>query len=48
MMLDDLNDEELYAKFSDRLIRLAATIVGPADAEDVMIDGVVAALNSRR
>lgn len=45
-MFGDLTDEELYAKCSDRLIRFAATIVGPADAEDVMVDGVVAAMRS--
>ena len=45
-MFGDLTDEELYAKCSDRLIRFAATVVGPADAEDVMIDGVVAAMTS--
>lgn len=48
MAVDDLSDEELYAKVSDRLIRFAATIVGPADAEDVMTEGVVAAMRSRR
>lgn len=47
-MFAELTDEELYAKCSDRLVRFAATIVGPADAEDVMIDGVVAAMTSRR
>jgi RNA polymerase sigma-70 factor (ECF subfamily) len=46
MMADDLTDEELYAKFSDRLIRFATTIVGPAHAEDVMTDGVLAAMRS--
>ena len=40
-------DEELYVKYSDRLIRFASTIVGPADAEDVMIDGVIGAFGSR-
>lgn len=47
-MSGDLSDEELYAKFGDRLIRFAATIVGPADAEDVMIDGVMSAIGSRQ
>lgn len=42
----DLSDEELYAKLADRLIRFASTVVGPADAEDVMIDGVVSAMRS--
>lgn len=47
-VMDDreLTDEELYAKLSDRLIRFASTIVGPAEAEDVMIDGVVSAMRS--
>lgn len=47
-MSDELSDEELYAKFGDRLIRFATTIVGPADAEDVMIDGVLSAMGSRQ
>ena len=46
-MSGDLTDEELYSKLSDRLIRFAATIVGIADAEDVMTDGVVSAMTSR-
>lgn len=46
-MSDELSDEELYAKLGDRLIRFAATIVGPADAEDVMTDGVMSAMASR-
>ena len=48
MVSGDLSDEELYGKFSDRLIRFAATVVGAADAEDVMTDGVVAAMQSRQ
>ena len=47
-MSDGLSDEELYGKFSDRLIRFAATVVGAADAEDVMTDGVVSAMQSRQ
>ena len=46
MVADDLTDEELYAKFSDRLVRFATTIVGPTYAEDVMTDGVLAAMRS--
>lgn len=46
-MLGELSDEELYAKFGDRLVRFASTIVGPAHAEDIMTDGVVSAMNSR-
>lgn len=42
----ELTDEELYSKLADRLVRFAATIVGPADAHDVMIDGVLAAFRS--
>ncbi len=45
-MVAELTDEELYAKCSDRLIRFASTIVGPHHAEDVMIDGVLAAMQS--
>lgn len=46
MMSGGLSDAELYDKYSDRLIRFAATIVGSADAEDVMTDGVVAAMRA--
>jgi hypothetical protein len=46
MVSSDLSDEELYDKFSDRLVRFAATVVGAADAEDVMTDGVVGAMQS--
>lgn len=42
-----LDDEELYIKYSDRLIRFASFVVGPADAEDVMIEGVLRAFESR-
>lgn len=48
MTLDGLSDEDLYRKVSDRLIRFAATVVGPADAEDVMVEGTVAAMRSRQ
>lgn len=48
MVSRDLSDEELYGKFSDRLVRFAATVVGAADAEDVMTDGVVGAMQSRQ
>lgn len=44
----DLTDEELYVKYSDRLVRFAATIVGPSGAEDIVIDGVTSAIRSRR
>ena len=47
-MPGELSDEELYAKLGDRLIRFATTIVGPADAEDVMIDGVMSAMSARQ
>lgn len=43
-----LTDEELYDKYGDRLVRFAATIVGPSLAEDVVVDGVMSALQSRR
>ncbi len=42
-----MTDEELYVKYSDSLIRFATSVVGPADAEDVMIDGVLNAFGSR-
>lgn len=44
----DLTDEELYGKLADRLVRFASTIVGPADAHDVMTDGVLAAFESAK
>ena len=47
-MVEGLTDEELYGKYADRLVRFAATLVGPAAAEDVMTDGVVGAMTSRR
>lgn len=47
-MSGNLSDEELYAKLGDQLIRFATTIVGPTDAEDVMTDGVLSAMGSRR
>lgn len=41
-------DRAIYMANRDALIRFASTVVGPADAEDVMIDGVVSAMRSRR
>lgn len=39
--------QEVYLANRDGLIRFAATIVGPNNAEDVMIEGVVGAMGSR-
>jgi RNA polymerase sigma-70 factor (ECF subfamily) len=39
-----LSDRELYEKHADELLRFAATLVHPADAEDVMSSAVLKAL----
>lgn len=31
-----MTDEEIYLKYRDELIRYAAVLVGPSDAEDVL------------
>ena len=41
-------DEELYRKYGDRLVRLAAAIVGPSDAVDVLSTAMVTVFTSRR
>lgn len=43
-----MTDEELYVKYSDSLVRFATSVVGPSDAEDVMVEGVLNAFGSRR
>ena len=42
----DLSDEEVYAKHADELLRFAATLVGPSDAEDLLSSAVLGALSS--
>lgn len=39
-------EEELYGKYADELLRFAATLVGPSDADDVMSSAVVGAFMS--
>lgn len=39
-------EEELYGKYADELLRFAATLVGPSDADDVMSSAVVRAFTS--
>lgn len=39
-------DEALYRKYADRLMRLAAALVGAGDAEDVFSSAVVRAMGS--
>ena len=40
-------DEELYRKYSPELIRFAAAMVGPTDADDVVSAAFLRALSSR-
>lgn len=42
----DQADVDLYEKHGDELIRFAAVIVGPADAEDVLAEAVLRACSS--
>lgn len=46
--MDASTDQATYMANRDALIRFASTVVGPADAEDVVIDGVVSAMRSPR
>ncbi len=50
-MIDDepirLNDEQVYVKYADELMRFATGLVGPADAEDVLADAVARCLRTR-
>ena len=47
-MLGVVNDEELYAKHRDELIRYATVLVGPSDAPDVLSAVITRLLKSRR
>ena len=42
----ELSDEEVYSKHADELLRFAATLVGPSDAEDVLSSAVLRAFSS--
>lgn len=42
----DLSDEEVYAKHADELLRFAATLVGPSDAEDLLSSAVLRAMSA--
>ena len=39
---------EVYAKYSDDLVRFATSLVGPTDAQDVVADAVVKVMWSKR
>ena len=41
-----LSDEEVYAKHADELLRFAATLVGPSDAEDLLSSAVLRAMSA--
>jgi RNA polymerase sigma factor (sigma-70 family) len=43
----DSYDEALYRKHADSLIRLASSMVGRSDAEDVLSEAVLRVMNSR-
>jgi RNA polymerase sigma factor (sigma-70 family) len=43
----DVSDEEVYAKYADELLRFAATLVGPSDADDLLSSAVLRAMSSR-
>jgi RNA polymerase sigma-70 factor (ECF subfamily) len=42
----DVRDEEVYAKYADELLRFAATLTTPADAEDLLSAAVLKAFTS--
>ncbi len=46
-VMDDAT-EELYLKYSPELLRFAAVLVGPADAEDMVSSAFLRTLSSRR
>lgn len=42
----DVRDEEIYAKYADELLRFAATLTTPTDAEDLLSAAVLRAFTS--
>lgn len=42
----DVRDEEVYAKYADELLRFAATLTTPTDAEDLLSAAVLRAFTS--
>lgn len=42
-----LDDEQVYVKYADELMRFATGLVGPTEAEDVVADAVARCLRSR-
>lgn len=45
-MMTSVDDGLVYRQYADELIRYATALVGPADAPDVVIEGVLDALGS--
>lgn len=43
----DVSDEEVYAKYADELLRFAATLVGPSDADDLLSSAFIGAMSSK-
>jgi RNA polymerase sigma-70 factor (ECF subfamily) len=43
-----MTDEEIYVKYRDELVRYAAVLVGPSDAEDVLSSVLTRLYKSRR
>lgn len=43
-----MTDEEIYLKYRDELVRYAAVLVGPSDAEDVLSSVVTRLYRSKR
>jgi RNA polymerase sigma-70 factor (ECF subfamily) len=43
-----MTDEEIYLKYRDELIRYAAALIGPSDAEDVLSSVLTRLYRSRR
>jgi RNA polymerase sigma-70 factor (ECF subfamily) len=43
----DLAKEEVYAKYSEELVRFATGLVGPSDAEDVVSSAVLSVMYSK-
>ncbi len=40
-------NEEIYRKHADELVRFATGVVGPFDAEDVVVDAWLKATNAK-